>query len=88
MVKPAPDGLRGLVSNEGINWTLSSVRRRVDIPIGVAYGTDPGRVLSLLIDVAAAHSGVASNPKPDAYFLGFGDSALNVELRFWTYRED
>jgi potassium-dependent mechanosensitive channel len=77
-----------LISNEVINWTLSSVRRRVDIPIGVAYGTDPGRVLSLLIDVAAAHSGVASTPKPEAYFLGFGDSALNVELRFWTYQED
>jgi potassium efflux system protein len=77
-----------LISNEVINWTLSSVRRRVDIPIGVAYGTDPGRALSLLIDVAAAHSGVSSNPKPEAYFLGFGDSALNIELRFWTYQED
>jgi potassium-dependent mechanosensitive channel len=77
-----------LISNEVINWTLSSVRRRVDIPIGVAYGTDPERVLSLLIEVAAAHSEVTRNPKPEAYFLGFGDSALNFELRFWTYQED
>jgi potassium efflux system protein len=77
-----------LVSNEVVNWTLSSVRRRVAIPVGVAYGTQPERVLSLLIEVAAAQSGVISNPKPEAYFVGFGDSALNFELRFWTYQED
>jgi potassium-dependent mechanosensitive channel len=77
-----------LISNEVINWTLSSLRRRVDISVGVAYGTDPERVLSLLIEVAMAHSGVTRNPKPEAYFLGFGDSALNFELRFWTYQED
>jgi potassium-dependent mechanosensitive channel len=77
-----------LISNEVINWTLSSVRRRVDIPVGVAYGTDPERVLSLLIEVAATHSGVTRNPKPEAYFVGFGDSALNFELRLWTYQED
>jgi potassium-dependent mechanosensitive channel len=77
-----------LISNEVINWTLSSVRRRVDIPVGVAYGTAPERVLSLLIEVAAAHSGVTINPKPEAYFVGFGDNALNFELRFWTYQED
>jgi potassium efflux system protein len=76
-----------LVAKEVINWTLSSLRRRVDIPIGVAYGSDPERVLSLLIDLVAAHPGVIHNPKPEAYFLGFGESALNFELRFWTYQE-
>jgi potassium-dependent mechanosensitive channel len=79
---------RNLISNEVINWTLSSVRRRVDIPVGVAYGTDRERVLSLLIEVTAAHSGVTRNPKPESYFVSFGDSALNFELRFWTYQED
>jgi small-conductance mechanosensitive channel len=77
-----------LISKEVINWTLSSLRRRVDIPVGVAYGTDPGRVFSLLLDVAGAHPGVIGNPKPEAYFLGFGESALDFELRFWTYQED
>jgi potassium-dependent mechanosensitive channel len=76
-----------LISNEVINWTLSSLRRRVDIPVGIAYGTDPERVLSLLLEVAAAHPGVVHNPKPEAFFLGFGESALNFELRFWTYQE-
>ena len=77
-----------LISNEVINWTLSSLRRRVDIPVGVAYGTDPERMLALLLEVTSSHPGVVQNPKAEAYFLGFGDSALSFELRFWTYQED
>ena len=76
------------VVKEVINWTLSSLRRRVDIPVGVAYATDPERVISLLLELAVAHPAVINNPKPEAYFLGFGESALNFELRFWTYQED
>jgi potassium-dependent mechanosensitive channel len=77
-----------LISKEVINWTLSSLRRRVDIPVGVAYGTDPERMLTLLLEVPSSHPGVVQSPKTEAYFIGFGDSALNFELRFWTYRED
>lgn len=76
-----------LVAKEVVNWTLSSLRRRVDIPLSVAYGTDPERVLSLLIDLVATHPGVIHNPKQEAFFLGFGENALNFELRFWTYQE-
>jgi small-conductance mechanosensitive channel len=76
------------VAKEVINWTLSSLRRRVDIPVGVAYGTDPELVISLLLDLATAHPTIIKNPKPEAFFLGFGESALNFELRFWTYQED
>ena len=76
------------VAKEVINWTLSSLRRRVDIPLTVAYGTDPERLISLLLELAVAHPAVISNPKPEAYFLDFGESALSFELRFWTYQED
>lgn len=84
MIVPNSD----LISNEVINWTLSSPRRRVDIPVGVAYGTDPERMLALLLEVTSSHPGVVQSPKAEAYFLGFGDSALNFELRFWTYQEN
>jgi small-conductance mechanosensitive channel len=45
-------------------------------------------LISLLLELAVAHPAVISNPKPEAYFLGFGESALNFELRFWTYQEE
>lgn len=77
-----------LIANQVINWTLSSPWRRVDIPLGVAYGTDPERVLNLLIEVAKAHPGVMLQREPTAFFLGFGDSALRFELRFWSAQQD
>ena len=73
-----------LLSNQIINWTLSSPRRRVEIPVGVSYGTDPELVLKLLIKVATSNSRVLSYPPPESIFMGFGDSALNFELRFWA----
>jgi potassium efflux system protein len=77
-----------LVSAQVINWTLSSPQRRIEIPVGVAYGTDPAQVLALLTGVAADHKGVLPLPAPAAYFMGFGDSALNFELRFWSANQD
>jgi potassium efflux system protein len=77
-----------LIANQVINWTLSSPWRRVDIPVGVAYGTDPEEVIKLLVGVANAYPGVMRSPEPSAFFLGFGDSALNFELRFWAARQE
>lgn len=77
-----------LVSNQVVNWTLSSPWRRIEIPVGVAYGTDPEAVLNLLVAEAAAHADVMTDPAPRAFFMGFGDSALNFELRFWSARQD
>jgi len=73
-----------LLSNQVVNWTLSSQWRRVDVPVRVAYGTDPECVLKLLVEVAETNPGVLRQRPPLAYFLGFGDSALNFELRFWS----
>ncbi|HYV07197.1 MAG TPA: mechanosensitive ion channel domain-containing protein [Blastocatellia bacterium] len=72
-----------LVTNLVTNWTLSERQRRADIPIGVAYGTDPERVIKLLVDTASAHPDIVKDTPPVALFTGFGDSALNFELRFW-----
>jgi potassium-dependent mechanosensitive channel len=76
-----------LIANKVINWTLSDQRRRVELPIGVAYGSDPERVMKLLLQVAEDEKRVMPEPKPVALFLGFGDSALNFELRFWVIKE-
>jgi len=77
-----------LVSNHVVNWTLSTPQRRIEIPVGVAYGTDPQRVIRLLADEAAKHANVMADPAPTAFFIGFGDSALNFELRFWSASQD
>jgi potassium efflux system protein len=77
-----------LISNQVINWTLSSQWRRVDVPVGIAYGTDPERVIKLLVGVAESHPGVLLDRPPMAFFLGFGESAMKFELRFWCGQQD
>lgn len=77
-----------LVSERVTNWTLSDRARRADVRVGVAYGTTPERVLELLREVARATPHVATSPAPLAIFVGFGDSALNFELRVWTDRSE
>ncbi len=81
-----PNG--NLISDRVTNWTLSDRMRRIELPVGVEYGTDPGRVVEILLDVARGQEGVLPDPSPQALFLGFGDSALNFELRAWTARTD
>ena len=59
-----------LVSSQLINWTLSSRSRRIEIQVGVAYGTDPEKVLALLRDAPKGQPGVLSQPEPMAIFRG------------------
>jgi potassium-dependent mechanosensitive channel len=73
-----------LISSQVTNWTLTRQRRRAELKVEVAYDTDPDRVLKLLVEVAASHPDVLRDPKPTALFLGFGNNALNFELRFWV----
>ena len=77
-----PNG--NLISDQMINWTRSDSNRRMDIRVGVAYGTDPEKVLAILLDVASSHQHVDKSVDPRAYFIGFGDSSLDFRLLAWT----
>jgi small-conductance mechanosensitive channel len=77
-----------LISKDVVNWTLSDQQRRITVPVGVAYGTDPARVMSLLLEVPRQFPALLKVPEPLALFIGFGESAMNFELRFWTIDAD
>lgn len=72
-----------LITNQVTNWTLAERRRRLKLPVGVAYGSDVALVMQTLMECAEDHVMVMSNPKPAVIFFGFGDSALDFELRVW-----
>jgi potassium efflux system protein len=73
------------ISARVANWTLADPSRRISLPVGVAYGTPPQRVIELLESVARAHPEVLASPQPEVLFRGFGDSSLDFELRIWTH---
>ncbi len=76
-----PNG--SLISNQVTNWTLSDRRRRIELPVKVAFGNNPHKVLELLLKVAGEHSGVLDSPEPQAFFNGFGDNYLDFTLYYW-----
>jgi small-conductance mechanosensitive channel len=78
-----------LVSSTVVNWTQEGAdRRRVDIPVGVGYGTDPETVVELLEGVATKHPQVAKIPAPKALFMEFAESSLGFQLNAWFSEKD
>jgi small-conductance mechanosensitive channel len=77
-----PNGV--LLNEKLINWTLSDMDRRIDVNVGVAYGTDPRKVLALLMEVTKSTEGIATEPAPTVLFVGFGASSLDFSIRAWT----
>jgi len=73
-----------LISEKLMNWTLTDPWRRIEINVGVAYGSDLQKVIEILLAGAAADSNVLKDPAPAVVFQGFGESALNFGLRVWT----
>lgn len=76
-----PNGM--LISESVTNWTLSDKRRRIDLVVGVEYGTPAQHVIDLLVEVAKANSKVIADPEPQAFFENFGDSSLDFRLWAW-----
>jgi small-conductance mechanosensitive channel len=73
-----------LISNEVVNWTLSDQQRRIEVIAGVAYGTDPHKVKSLLTNILVNHPDIIQNPAPVVLFSNMGESSLDFRLLFWT----
>lgn len=71
------------LSNKMINWSYGDPKIRMRIPVGVAYGSDMDTVGSALLEVAAGHSTVLSDPAPRVLFDAFGESSLSLELAVW-----
>jgi small-conductance mechanosensitive channel len=72
------------IDNTVINWSHNDDKTRFRFPVGVSYNEDPGRIRTLLMEVARENKGVLSDPPPVVLFEGFGDSSLNFELMVWT----
>ncbi|TBU89783.1 mechanosensitive channel MscK [Stutzerimonas kirkiae] len=69
------------VTDQLLNWSLSDTVTRVTIRIGVEFGSDLERVRQILLEAAEGNARVLHEPEPQVFFLSFGDSRLEHELR-------
>jgi len=72
-----------LITNQVTNWTLADRNMRIILSIGVAYGSDVPLVLQTLQECARENPRVLQNPAPLIFFMGFGDSSLDFQVRVW-----
>lgn len=81
-----PNG--SLLSDALTNWTMTDRNRRIEIAVGVAYGTDPDRVIAALNSALEGQEGILGAPAPQVIFNGFGDNSLDFVLRAWVADND
>ncbi|BDV43213.1 small-conductance mechanosensitive ion channel [Geotalea uraniireducens] len=67
-----------------INLAFPDPRGKGRVNVGVGYESNVEQVKNILIEVALAVPEVLPEPAPDAYFISFGDSALDMSLFFWV----
>lgn len=72
-----------LIQNRLVNYSYGDQTVRLNVPVGVAYGSDLDVVTTALIEAARSVPEVLENPAPKAHFKGFGDSSLDFEVRLW-----
>ena len=74
-----------LINSQVGNWTFKSKSGRVDVPVGIAYGSDVRLAEKILYEIAHEHAMVAKKPEPSVWFVGFGDFSLDFRLRMFLY---
>ncbi len=74
---------QNLITNPVINWSYTDPRVRLKLPVRVSYKDDPELAMSLMLEATAGHRRVLDDPAPVARLLSFGDSGIELELRFW-----
>ncbi len=88
------DGIEHLIPNETMitepvsNWTHTDANTRLRIPIGVHYNTDLELAIRLGVEAAQSQPRVLKEPEPRCLVKGFGESAIDLEIRFWIQDAD
>jgi small-conductance mechanosensitive channel len=72
------------ISEQVTNESFTGSKVRLHLPIGVSYGSDVEKVKELLKEVASKNSKVLTSPEAQIFFMDFGNSSLDFELRVWV----
>jgi small-conductance mechanosensitive channel len=73
-----------LLNQHLVNWTHDNTYRSVDIPVGVAYGTNLEKATQILKDLPAKDERILSYPAPGVIIKQFNSSSIDMQLSFWV----
>ena len=72
-----------LCTNAVVNYAYPDTQYRIQIHLGIAYGSDIELARKVMIEAVQGVDGVLSDHQVEALFLEFGDSALIFRVRWW-----
>lgn len=72
-----------LMTSQVENWSYSSREVAIQLPIGVAYGSDLDKVQKLLLEAVSSVPRVLSFPSPGVLLSAFGPSSIDMAIVAW-----
>ena len=72
---------KAFITERVVNWSLSNQTTRLLVKVGVAYGSDIALVQRVILDAVRGNRDVLQGPPPSVFFVAFGDSTLDFEIR-------
>lgn len=83
------DGRRVVIPNATLFTTPVIVntaldRRRLNYDVGIGYGDDIARAKGVMLDALGGVESVLADPAPEALVSGFGESSIQIRLRWWV----
>ena len=71
-----------VLSNTITNYTRAD-RRRIELPVGIAYGSDPALARQIVLETVQNVPGFLGDPEPLVFFHTFGGSSVDMTAYFW-----
>jgi potassium efflux system protein len=72
---------KSFITDRVINWTLSNKTTRLLLKIGMPTGTDIALAQRVMLEAVRRNPDVLREPAPSVFFVGFGGSSLDFEIR-------
>ena len=75
---------KSFITDQLVNWTRTDNITRILIPVGIAYGSDTALAYQIITQIIRAHPLVLKEPEATVFFVGFGESSLDFEIRVFV----
>jgi len=71
------------VTNNVVNWSFSDKNVRIKADVGIAYAADVDKAIDCCEQATKKVTRVLNDPAPRCLLIGFGDSSIDLQIRFW-----
>jgi small-conductance mechanosensitive channel len=77
-----------LLNQHLVNWTLNTTARRVEILVGVSYGTDIDSTVTLIMELMKNDKRILHYPASLVLVNNFSASSIDLRILFWVDNRD